>query len=135
VQVWFGELKLSAGAVRGPDAGPAGPDQLSINSARVLQPKQLIRATNGSSLDRGNETNVVTFACSREHGSVAAAEVFLLEHVLPAGTATLKLLATGEGAERYMADAAYQGGQHSYKGVRTFHSYTFTGGAFVAQAP
>lgn len=115
------------------------PRDLRINGARVVQDAQFLRASAGRSFDRSNLKTSVSFAISREHSSIQAAEAFILAHYceLP-GSGTLELHAeatTGGVKQYYMTNAVLSVTGGSVNGVSTDHSYEITGGILTTTRP
>lgn len=121
------------------DGALEGVSQFKINGQRVSQVAQFLRAAAVRVFNRGNLQTTVTFAITRAHESLMAAELFILEHDLnlpPQGLVTF----TAGGAEtqeteRYLADAMITVSDREYIGVTTIHHYTVVGGELLKIKP
>lgn len=110
-----------------------------IQSARVAQVAEFVRAAQVQTFDRGNRKTTITFNVSREHTTIRNCEAFLLAHIgqVPnKGLITLQAKETsGAVTERYLKDALCEVVDASYDGVTSFHSYQLIGGDILTEKP
>ena len=107
-------------------------EDFKINGQRVVQIGEYLRAENSRPFNRGNRKTTVSWAATKEHGSFAAAEAFLLEHEtdIP-DVGALVCIAEGSGQTSFvLSDAQLQTHDGSRIGVSTLHKYLFVGGRF-----
>ena len=106
------------------------------------QVSKFMRAVSAVVFPRGNETSVITFTGFKTHGSIQAAEAYVLNfrqaNFLPKyGTL---VLTTDDGSHTngtamYMAKAHFKKGKAAYDGINTYCDFTFTGGALTSSKP
>lgn len=128
-------MKITLGNFSLADGGDASPEDLRVNGSYQVQTGQFLRGSVVSLFPRGNQANTITFACTREHASYAAAQAFLFTHAatLPtSGTVTFTSEDWEGGVTAYTAvAAAISGREGSQAGVTTRHQYTILCGALT----
>ncbi len=128
-------MKITLGSFSLADGGDASPVGLRINGRYQVQTSGFLRAAASGIFPRGNQVNTITFACTREHASYAAASAFLITHAatMPTGgTLTVATEAWEGTVTKYTAAAsAVEARDGTQEGVTTTHQYTILCGAFA----
>lgn len=113
--------------------GDQSPENLRVNGQRSVQQVGYLRAAGPGVFARGDRTNTITFATTREHATYGAAEAFLFTHAatLPgSGTLTAICEDAGGAQVRYQAQAAaVTADEGTQRGITTTHTYTLVCGA------
>lgn len=98
---------------------------LSLRASRSAQVTSRIRAASADVYDRGNLIYTLSFDVSRIHATLAAAELYLIDHpaaVPPSGTLTLTTAANTRTFDAVLLDIS-----SSHVGLTTRHTYTLNG--------
>lgn len=133
MEIIYNKLKLAgAGAAIGDE--PSSPSGMSFDDTRIIQEDEFIRGAHPEFKDRENLRTTFSFTVTREHESIAAAQIFCLTHRenLP-GVGDLILRGSGAGAsfQRVAKNAALAAIRHSEMGIETTHTYQFMVGELV----
>jgi hypothetical protein len=112
----------------------AGPSDLRIRGSVNIQTAEALRAVGVTVHDRGNGRSEISFAVARECASVAAAEVWIAQHLVNCPrVGAVKLLASESGGGLTivtLAIAAIPDISFEHVGVAVIVSYTIVGGVF-----
>ena len=106
-----------------------GVSNLQVGGSRRTQGAGAIRAQAARVFARGNRITAISFNAAIEHESVQDAEYFCIRHeaTLPdEGELVFNARgSTGTSALVKFKNAALESSTHTYRGVRTYHSYQF----------
>jgi hypothetical protein len=129
-----GILILAAG-------GRRSPRNLRINSSRVVQEVELLRAPNVAIFDRLNQRNEITFdvldnLTAAASTGLAEATALLAQRFCGKGTVTFVCAdLTGGTFVRYLANAVVQQASAEHLGIMITYSYRIIGGPVSQSAP
>lgn len=111
--------------------GRESPSDLTVNGQRIVEGVPLARALAQRTANRGNAATTVSFTITRQHATVATAELFTLVHFgqLPAeGNVTFLLGEVAEETAVVLAGAVLEAVPRRHNGVTTITTYTLRGG-------
>lgn len=129
-------MKITLGNVVLAGAKPEeNPKDFRLNGQRVIQIAQFLRGETSEPIARGNTTCHITFSVTRNHGSIDAAEKFVLEHDLDVPDNGVLTMEAGAQAKRYAAKCVVTGLEIAYDGSNSFTNYALTTGRMQRNKP
>lgn len=125
-------FNLLGPAIDACDVDALGPSGLVVSGDQAIQVEDLLRSKTKLILPRGNNVITIRYEVSRQHGSVQAAEDYLIVHraMLPMELGMVcEIRLNGPAIKRYyLTQPLVQSSEGTYRGLRTFHTYTLLGG-------
>lgn len=119
-------------------ADQLAPNSLRVDSRRVVQIAQRLRAISAEPFARGNTVRTISFTVVREHDSVRDAEAFLVEHeaAIPSSGIVEITCHDDAGPETvFYFDAEIEAVSAGHVGLSTEHAYTLVGGLITKDKP
>lgn len=120
--------------------GKDSPQNLDYDGEADEQVSKFLRGVQAVVRDRGNEYTTISFDITRSHGTIQAAEAFLLNHRTNSVKYGTLILTCDDGSHTnttvmYLANAFWKRGRIKPLGMLTTTSYTFTGGLLSSTNP
>lgn len=127
-------MKIEIGAFELFAGGQDSPEYLRISREDSVEPSGPVGAANGRVFNRGGRITRIECQKTKEHATVAAAELYLLEHpdeVPTTGDVTITSETVGmtAGTEKILKNATVHAFESEQIGCSTIFRYTITGGA------
>jgi hypothetical protein len=126
MKIKFNSLWLAGGLMEGTNG-------LALSGAQVVDSAALFRAVDQKFFARGNRSESISFTVSRSHGSIKAAQLFLVSHYkdLP-NEGDLFFYCGFEGDEQIVTleGAVLASVSRNYNGETTFFTYNILGGVY-----